>query len=227
MNNRQVIRRYTASERINHWLVAISFILTALSGLAFFHPGLYWLSNLFGGGTWARILHPYFAVVMALAFLVWLFRIRREMRITAQDRQWAMHVPDLMRNRFDRVPATGKYNFGQKMLSRTQLVLILLLLITGVFIWQPLFANAFSVELRRVAVLIHSLAAFFAVLSLIVHVYAAIWTKGAISGMLTGRVSTAWARHHNRLWYEDKMQHGKAAQLDSDAGGQLSGKAAG
>ena len=58
MNNRQVIRRYTASERINHWLVAISFILTALSGLAFFHPGLYWLSNLFGGGTWARILHP-------------------------------------------------------------------------------------------------------------------------------------------------------------------------
>lgn len=215
MNRTQVIRRYTASERVNHWLVALTFILTALSGLAFFHPGLYWLSKLFGGGTWARILHPYFAVVMALAFLVWFFRIRKDMRITAQDRKWALTVPDILRNRMDRVPATGKYNFGQKMLARTQLVLILLLLVSGVFIWQPLFADSFSVGLRRIAVLIHSLAAFFAVLSLIVHIYAAIWTKGAISGMLLGRVSTAWARYHNRLWYEEKVQHGDAA-LDAE-----------
>ena len=226
MNRLQVIRRYTASERANHWLVAISFILTALSGLAFFHPGLYWLSNLFGGGTWARILHPYFAVVMALAFLVWFVRIRRDMHITAQDRKWALTVPDMLRNRMDKVPATGKYNFGQKMLARTQLVLILLLLLTGVLIWQPLFAGAFSVELRRVAVLVHSLAAFAAVLSLIVHVYAAIWTKGAIGGMLSGKVSTDWARHHNRLWYEDKMQHGDSTQPTSDLSGTFSSKAA-
>lgn len=222
MNRIQVIRRYTASERINHWLVAVSFILTALSGLAFFHPGLYWLSHLFGGGTWTRILHPYFAVLMVLAFLVWFFRIRREMHITAQDRKWALTVPDMLRNRMDRVPATGKYNFGQKMLARTQLVLILLLLISGVFIWQPLFANAFSVELRRIAVLIHSLSAFGAVISLIIHVYAAIWTKGAISGMLLGKVTTGWARHHNRLWYEEKMQHGEGRAMPAD----LSGKAA-
>ncbi|MGI6638219.1 MAG: formate dehydrogenase subunit gamma [Desulfobulbus sp.] len=220
MNKTQVIRRYTASERVNHWLVAFTFILTALSGLSFFHPGLYWLSSLFGGGTWARILHPYFAVVMALAFLVWFFRIRRDMRITAQDRKWALTVPDILHNRMNKVPATGKYNFGQKMLARTQLILILLLLITGVVIWQPLFADSFSVDLRRIAVLIHSLAAFFAVLSLIVHIYAAIWTKGAISGMLLGRVSTAWARYHNRLWYEEKVSHGDAA-LNADLNGRV------
>ena len=214
----QQIRRYTASERCHHWLVAISFILTALSGLPFFHPGLYWLSNLFGGGTWARILHPYFAVIMAIAFVTWFLRIYKELRITAQDRQWAMHVPDIMRNRMDKAPPTGKYNFGQKMLARTQLVLILLLLVTGICIWQPLFADAFSVGLRRVAVVIHALAAFAAVLSLIVHVYAAIWTSGAIRGMLIGRVSAAWTRHHNRLWYEDSIKQGGNAALASDLG---------
>jgi len=45
------LQRYTASERANHWLVGIAFILLALSGLALFHP-LFWpLTNLFGGGT--------------------------------------------------------------------------------------------------------------------------------------------------------------------------------
>ena len=34
------LKRYNASERANHWTVGISFILLALSGLAFFHPGL-------------------------------------------------------------------------------------------------------------------------------------------------------------------------------------------
>jgi formate dehydrogenase subunit gamma len=43
------IVRYTAGTRINHWIVAISFVLLALSGLALFHPALFWLTNLFGG----------------------------------------------------------------------------------------------------------------------------------------------------------------------------------
>lgn len=47
--------RYAVSERTNHWLVALTFFLAALSGMAFFHPVFYLLSQLFGGGVWARI----------------------------------------------------------------------------------------------------------------------------------------------------------------------------
>jgi cytochrome b subunit of formate dehydrogenase len=46
----QEILRYTANQRTNHWLVAILFFMAGLSGLALFHPALFWLSNLFGGG---------------------------------------------------------------------------------------------------------------------------------------------------------------------------------
>ncbi len=38
-------------------------------GLALFHPALFWLSNLFGGGPWTRILHPFMGVLMFVLFL--------------------------------------------------------------------------------------------------------------------------------------------------------------
>ncbi len=66
-NPRDLVR-YNASERANHWVVGICFILLALSGLAFFHPAFFPLTQLFGGGAWTRILHPYIGVVMALSF---------------------------------------------------------------------------------------------------------------------------------------------------------------
>ena len=53
------ISRYTPGARANHWLNAIILILLALSGLSLFHPSLYFLTNLFGGGEWTRILHPW------------------------------------------------------------------------------------------------------------------------------------------------------------------------
>ena len=39
---RALILRYSAGVRTNHWLVAIAFFLAALSGLALFHPALFW-----------------------------------------------------------------------------------------------------------------------------------------------------------------------------------------
>jgi formate dehydrogenase subunit gamma len=68
---RKEILRYTANQRTNHWLVAILFFMAGLSGLALFHPALFWLSNLFGGGPWTRILHPFMGVLMFVLFLGW------------------------------------------------------------------------------------------------------------------------------------------------------------
>ncbi len=65
------IERYAPATRINHWIVAISFVLLALSGLALFHPALFWLTNLFGGGPWTRILHPFIGCFMARPFRCW------------------------------------------------------------------------------------------------------------------------------------------------------------
>src|SRR6218665_1913858 len=64
-----VVDRYTVGARINHWITAASLVLLAISGLALFHPSLYWPTGLFGGGTLTRILHPWIGVVLFFGFL--------------------------------------------------------------------------------------------------------------------------------------------------------------
>jgi len=197
------IQRYSARERSNHWVVAIAFVLAALSGLALFHPAFFFLTNLFGGGTWTRILHPFIGVVMTLFFMAMAVRFWRFNRITPADRQWMKRIGDVVCNHDQNLPEPGKYNAGQKYLFWSQVVSILLLLLTGIVIWQPWFAPYFPIGLLRLAVVIHALAAWVMILGIIVHIYAAIWVKGTIRAMTRGTVSEAWAKHHHRAWYRE------------------------
>ena len=60
------VSRYTTAARINHWITAVSLVLLALSGLALFHPSLFFLTALFGGGQMTRIIHPWIGVVLEI-----------------------------------------------------------------------------------------------------------------------------------------------------------------
>ncbi len=59
MRKEKPIQRYSAPERINHWIVAFCFVFAAISGLGFFFPSFNWLMNIFGTPQLARILHPF------------------------------------------------------------------------------------------------------------------------------------------------------------------------
>ena len=197
------IQRYTPSERTNHWAVAILFVLAGLSGLALFHPALFWLSNLFGGGVWTRILHPFLGVAMFVLFLIMALRFARHNHLNANDRQWLGQMGDVLNNREERLPEVGRYNAGQKLLFWVLVVCMLVLLVSGIVIWRQYFGQLFGVGLIRLASLLHALAAFVLVTSIIVHIYAAIWVKGSVGAMLTGKVSRAWARKHHPGWFKE------------------------
>jgi len=197
------ILRYNANERTNHWLVAILFVMAALSGLALFHPSLFWLSHLFGGGPWTRILHPFMGVLMFVLFLGLVIRFWRANLLIANDRLWLKRVDRVMRNEEEGVPPIGKYNPGQKLLFWTLLACMLVLLVSGVVIWRAYFSQYFGITSIRLAALLHALAAFVLVLSIIVHIYAGIWIKGSVGAMLHGWVSRAWAKKHHELWYRE------------------------
>lgn len=197
------IQRYTPSERSNHWAVAILFVLAGLSGLALFHPALFGLSVLFGGGPWTRILHPFLGVAMFVLFLVMALRFAGHNRLTANDRQWLGQIGDVLNNREDRLPEVGRYNAGQKLLFWVLVLCMLVLLASGIVIWRQYFGHLFGIELIRLAALAHAAAAFVLVTSIIVHIYAAIWVKGSVGAMLTGKVSRAWARKHHPGWLKE------------------------
>src|ERR1700733_15358509 len=94
-----MILRYTAGERTNHWLVALAFVLAALSGLALFHPALFWLSNFFGGGPWTRVLHPFIGLIMVIVFVFLAASFWGENRMRPADGQWLRQDRDVVNNR--------------------------------------------------------------------------------------------------------------------------------
>jgi formate dehydrogenase subunit gamma len=197
------IERYNANDRRNHWFTAICFILLALSGLALFHPSLFWLTNLFGGGPWTRILHPFIGVVMFLSFAGLAARFWHHNAMTDDDKKWLSQWRDVLENREDKLPEVGRYHGGQKLLFWVMVVCMGLLLLTGLVIWQPYFAPSFPVTLLRIAVLLHALSAFVLILGIIVHIYAAIWVTGTVAAMTRGYVPKAWAKKHHPAWYRE------------------------
>jgi len=204
-NPRDIVR-YRASERVNHWIVAICFVLLALSGLAFFHPAFFPLAQLFGGGPWTRILHPYIGVVMALCFGVLAARFACANVVRERDIQWLKQVPKLAADSQHPMPEQDKYNGGQKLLFWGLIIGMLLITVTGVLMWRAWWN--LPVDVVRAAALVHAIAAVWMIGLIILHVYAAIWTKGTMGAMVRGTVSRAWARHHHPLWFR-RMTGGK------------------
>lgn len=205
---RKLIRRYSDGERMNHWFIALMFVLAGLSGLAFFHPAFYFFSSLFGGGSWARILHPFMGVLMVLGFVVLFAKLWRENVMTDADREWRKHMGDMLRGNKADMPPVGKYNAGQKMVFWAMAISLLILVVTGFMFWRPWFDLYFSIPVQRVAVLLHAVSAVVLIVSVIVHVYAAIWVKGTVRAMTRGTVDEAWAKTNHPLWHREMTGKG-------------------
>jgi formate dehydrogenase subunit gamma len=197
------IVRYSGSDRVNHWLVALLFVLAAISGLAFFHPSLFFLSNVLGGGQLSRILHPFIGVAMFVLFVILYFKFWHHNILHKNDRQWLKQIGDVIADREDRLPEVGRYNGGQKLLFWVMTITMLLLVLSGMAFWRPYFASNFSIDTVRLAAVVHAVSAWVLILGIIVHVYAALWVKGTIKGMWTGVVSSAWARKHHPGWFKE------------------------
>ena len=194
-------QRYTPEERVNHWITGICFILLALSGLAFFHPMFFPLTMLFGGGEWARIIHPFLGLVLFAAFAQLFMRFRHLNRMTQVDREWLSRVKEMMNGDDHNMPIAGKYNGGQKRMFWLMAACVILLFVSGIFIWRSQLD--IPTDLARVAAVVHAATAALMIGLIIVHVYAAIWVKGTIRAMWYGTVTRAWAKQHHRAWYRE------------------------
>lgn len=201
----RAVSRYTTAARINHWITAVSLILLAISGLALFHPSLFFFTGLFGGGQWTRIVHPWIGVVLAVSFLGLFIRFFALNFWKREDTVWMKNLGAVINNKEEGLPELGKYNAGQKLVFWGQSILIFVLLGSGFVLWDTYFADATSIDQKRLAAVAHALCAIGAILIWIVHVYAAIWVKGTLRAMTRGSVSGGWAWKHHRKWFRQEV----------------------
>ncbi|MBB1492021.1 MULTISPECIES: formate dehydrogenase subunit gamma [unclassified Paracoccus (in: a-proteobacteria)] len=208
------VRRYVTFTRINHWFTALCFIVLMLSGFAFFHPSLFGLTALFGGGQNTRWLHPFVGIALSISFLGMFVQLVHLNIIRREDLVWTRNIKDVITGHDERLPELGKYNFGQKSVFWGMFWLILVLLITGIMMWYQYFPDIVSVETRRLAIFVHSVSAVLIVLVFILHIFAALWTRGTLRAMTRGTVTGGWSWRHHRKWLRElaRRQGAKPAE---------------
>jgi formate dehydrogenase subunit gamma len=210
------VPRYSGAARINHWIVAISFSLLALSGLALFHPSLFGLTALFGGGQTARWIHPWLGILLAFAFCGLFLRFASQNLPEHTDIVWLSRIRHaLSAGGEEYLPEVGKYNAGQKFVFWSQSFLILILLVSGVCIWdrglaylEATIGFRISIEAMRWAAIVHATAAVTTIVVFIIHVYSAFWVRGTIDAMTRGSVTGGWGWRHHRRWLRRKVHEG-------------------
>ena len=207
-HHKGTLTRNNAVARINHWITGFCFVALTASGLAMFHPLMYPLSELFGGGQWMRAAHPWFGVVLMVSYIGLIVQFWRDNLPKFDDIGWMLAIHKVMVNEEEGVPEVARFNPGQKMVFWSMTLLVPTLFITGLSIWEVYFFTYTSIEVQRVAVLLHALAAFGAIMIWMVHVYAAIWVKGSIRAMTQGYVTPGWAWRHHRKWFRRLAETG-------------------
>ena len=197
------VSRYGPLARLNHWVTAATLIVLTVSGLAMFEPSLFFLTALFGGGQNTRAIHPWVGVALFVSFFVLFFQLWRANLPARVDAVWLSQIKDVVSGNEERLPELGKYNAGQKGVFWGMTLLILVLIASGAIIWEQYFAHLSSIPTRRIAVLVHAVAAVLIICVFIVHVYAGIWTRGTLRAMTRGSVTGGWAWRHHRKWLRE------------------------
>lgn len=195
--------RHPLYTRFLHWSVAISFILSLLSGFAIYSPWLYrWLTPLFGGGATTRFLHPWFGLFFDLAFLFQFLNWFAPMRWTSSDREWVRQSKSFVLNREALAPVeTGFFNGGQKLYFWIIAFSAALFLITGIVLWFNHLVLRWLVALSYV---LHDIGALIMLAAFIIHIYEGTAAQpGTFQAMTNGTVTEEWSWTHHPAWYAE------------------------
>jgi formate dehydrogenase subunit gamma len=206
------IVRYTLSERVQHWVGALTYIYCLITGLAFWSPYMFWLAAVVGGGPTARFWHPWFGLAFALS-VGWMYQIwRGDLAATDADRRWWKAINHYVENDDEKLPPVGRFNFGQKLFFWVMFCGVILLVISGLGLWFVESIPWSLRGLRYLAVTVHVVAAMATIGAFIIHIYMSVFMEPeSFYAMVHGRVSGAWARTYHRLWY-DQVTKGTSGQ---------------
>jgi len=198
------VLRYNFRERLNHWVAAGAYIYLLLTGLAFWSPWLFWIAAVLGGGQISRMLHPWVGLIFTGSVMYMFATWSKQMKFEAVDREWWKSLHYYITNQDEKMPPSGRYNAGQKMLFWSFFYGALVLLLTGLLLW---FTDSLPWNLRwlrYIAVLLHPIAALVTIGNFMIHIYMGVFAeRGAFGSVIRGDVSVAFAKRYHPGWYKE------------------------
>lgn len=231
----RTVTRFAAIERFGHWLLAGSFILLGLTGLASLF-GRVFLVPLLGKSMNAEILaiskwvhnNVAWAFVLGLIMVFVMWVVHNIPNRT--DLVWLRQAGGIIGNAH---PPARKFNAGQKLIFWSVIVLGGSISVSGVALLfpfeLPLFAKTFSVlndlglvglvgmdplptslapqEEMQLAQMWHAILAFVLMAIILAHIYiGSVGMEGAYDAMGSGEVDEAWAEQHHSIWLEEMRE---------------------
>ena len=193
--------RHPVYTRVVHWISAMFFVASLITGLAIYSPWLFhWLAPIFGGGPMTRLLHPWFSLGFVLIFALQILNWSAAMTWTSDDRRWLRHFREYVTNAEPLEPEyVGFFNAGQKLYFWAIVVSSAVFLVTGIPMWFP---STFGRVVVATSYLFHDIAALVMLGGFIIHIYEGTAQQpGTLRSMTRGTVEKRWAWTHHPAWY--------------------------
>jgi len=208
-NGDQQILRYRSRQRIVHAVMASSFLILLITGLALVWGPLAFLA----AGGWSRYLHRIAAVgFMSVPFLYLILDrsgakevLGESFKYDRDDVSWFRYMYRYALGRTAEMPPQGRLNAGQKLHHSAVIVFSAVIVISGLVLW---FLKAdLSPTMLAWTAIIHDLAMLVLTLLLVGHVFFT-YVYTAWSSMATGYVSKDDMEMEHSKWVEELEHEG-------------------
>ncbi|MFK7943736.1 MAG: formate dehydrogenase subunit gamma [Paracoccaceae bacterium] len=229
----QTIERFKAIERFAHWVLAVSFIALAISGLNLLYGKDYLLplvgKDLFATVTMAgKWVHNNLAWAFMGAIIMVFFLWVRHNIPSLLDLKWFAQGGGIIGNKH---PQAKKFNAGQKIIFWSVIILGTSISLSGISLLfpyeAPMFAKTFSIlndtgigpaiwgeplptvltpiQEMMYAQIWHTIVGFAMIFIIIAHIYiGSVGMEGAFDAMGSGQVDRNWAVEHHGLWVDEE-----------------------
>ena len=240
-----LIRRFSTLERTGHWLMAVSFIVLAITGLNIsFGKDLVMPligKEAFGPmSSFLKSVHNYVAFAfiagLAIAFVTWVIHnIPNRHDLVWLAKGGGIFVKGVH-------PPSRKFNAGQKIIFWLVMLGGLSLILSGWALLFPFehyyFTDTFAafaavgidvpailglpeppysaIQEQQFATLWHAIVAVFMICVILAHIYiGSVGMEGAFDAMGSGDVDLNWAKEHHSIWVEEVQAKEQAGEADA------------
>ena len=200
----RLIERFNAVERASHWVMAVSFVFLAITGIIIFwgkHIVLPWLG--YTGFSWltvaAKNIHNFVGPLFIFSLLVMFLVYVRDNLFRSGDMRWILSFGGMFSGK--EVPS-GRFNGMEKVWFWVSIVILgIIMSVTGLILDFPNWNQ--GRDAMQLSNVIHIVAGVFFIAGAFGHIWMGLAMEGAYTGMRDGYVDETWAREHHSLWYEE------------------------
>jgi formate dehydrogenase gamma subunit len=211
--------RFSLAQRLEHWVMVISFTVLAVTGLPQKFAGDGWAEALIaalGGIEFTRVIHHAAAILLLLAAIYHIVNLLY--KVIVQRTRWTIY-PQLQ-DVFDAVhtvlydlglrkeaPKYDHFSWGEKFEYWALVWGTLIMALTGLMMWNPIIITRFlSGDVIPAAKAAHGAEAILAVLAVVVWHFYNVHLKEFNKSMLTGQLSAHEMQAEHALEFERLAQ---------------------